>query len=182
MAGYGILARYQTPDTSMINVSVRGKAVSYNGKIDFTVTLYETGTTTEKGKVIVTGTGASGQATQDFTLTGVAPGTYDLVVTNPGHLTYTVKDVKVESTDLDLTKRTGKLYSTITMLAGNMNTDDAINNSDMLIFRSQFGKTGTNITNKCADINGDGYVNNGDLLIFRSFFGKTTAICTFDYK
>lgn len=181
-AGYGVLATYQTSDTSTINVSVRGKVVSYNGKIDFTVTLYETGTTTEKGKVTVTGTGASGQATQDFTLTAVAPGTYDLVVTKPGHLTYTVKDVKVGDTDLDLTTMTGKPFSTITMLAGNMNTDDAINNSDMLIFRSQFGKTGTNITNKCADINGDGYVNNGDLLIFRSFFGKTTAICTFDYK
>ena len=166
-------------------VKVSGQVRSYNPGKSVYVTLYKAGTT---DVVIVNNVGplpsgsGNGQVTQPFSLQRVPKGTYDLVVTKEAHLTYTVKNVKVEGTDLDLTKLTDKPYSTITLLAGNMNTDDAINNSDMLIFRSQFGKTGTNITNKCADINGDGYVNNGDLLIFRSFFGKTTAICTFDYK
>ena len=162
-------------------VTVSGKVVSYNPKNSVTVQLKQ-GDTEMYTATVTTPTAASGQVTQSFSISTVAPGTYDLVVTKDAHLTYTVKNVVVGSTDIDLTAMAEKPFSTITMLAGNMNADDAINNSDMLIFRSQFGKTGTNITKKCADINGDGYVNNGDLLIFRSFFGKTTAICTFDYK
>ena len=162
-------------------VKVSGKVVSYNPGNSVTVQLKQ-GDTEMYTATVTTPTAASGQVTQDFSISTVAPGIYDLVVTKDAHLTYTVKNVVVGSTDIDLTAMAEKPFSTITMLAGNMNADDAINNSDMLIFRSQFGKTGTNITKKCADINGDGYVNNGDLLIFRSFFGKTTAICTFDYK
>lgn len=94
---------------------------------------------------------------------------------------YTIKNVVVPSSDLDLTTLTGKPYQTITLIAGNMNTDNAVNNSDLLIFRSQFGKSGANITNGNADINGDKKVNNGDLLIFRRSFGKTTANSTFNY-
>ncbi len=164
-------------------VTVSGQVLSYNPGNSLYVTLYEAGTDTVVNRSHIGPlTGTSGQITRPFSFKRVPKGTYDLVVTKDAHLTYTVKNVVVGDTDLDLTAMTEKPFNTITMLAGNMNADDAINNSDMLIFRSQFGKTGTNITKKCADINGDGYVNNGDLLIFRSFFGKTTAICTFDYK
>ena len=180
-AGYAVLATYQTPDTSEINVSVSGKVVSYNGKIDFTVTLYETGTTTEKGKVTVTGTGASGQASQDFTLTAVAPGTYDLVVTKPGHLTYTITGVVVGTGNVDLTVDTSKAYSTITLLAGNMDGNNAINLQDLNQFRSNFGKAGSSITNSNADIDGNATVNLQDLNVFRSNFGKTTTDCTKPY-
>ena len=154
---------------------------SYNGKIDFTVTLYETGTTTEKGKVTVTGTGASGQVTQNFTLTGVASGTYDLVVTKPGHLTYTITGVKVESGNVALTADTSKVYSTITLLAGNMDGNNAINLQDLNQFRSNFGKAGSSITNSNADIDGNATVNLQDLNVFRSNFDKTTTDCTKPY-
>ena len=167
-----------TPTTGY---SVSGKVASYNGKIDFTVTLYETGTTTEKGKVTVTGTGASGQVTQNFTLTGVASGTYDLVVTKPGHLTYTITGVKVESGNVALTADTSKVYSTITLLAGNMDGNNAINLQDLNQFRSNFGKAGSSITNSNADIDGNATVNLQDLNVFRSNFGKTTTDCTKPY-
>ena len=180
-AGYAVLATYQTPDTSEINVSVSGKVVSYNGKIDFTVTLYETGTTTEKGKVTVTGTGASGQASQDFTLTAVAPGTYDLVVTKPGHLTYTITGVVVGTGNVDLTVDTSKAYSTITLLAGDVNGDRKINATDLGILKSNFMKVGSNISNQLADINGDSKVNATDLGILKSNFMKTENHCKISF-
>lgn len=167
LVGYGVLATYQTPDTSTINVSVRGKVVSYNGKIDFTVTLYETGTTTEKGKVTVTGTGASGQATQDFTLTAVAPGTYDLVVTKPGHLTYTVKGVEVGDVPHDLTKHSNAAIRNITLLAGDVNGDGLIDVGDLSTVwnGANYNKSVAAASDKAADLNGDGLVDVGDLNI-----------------
>ena len=167
-----------TPTTGY---SVIGKVASYNGKNDFTVTLYETGTTTEKGKVTVTGTGASGQVTQSFTLAGVASGTYDLVVTKAGHLTYTITGVVVGTGNVDLTADTSKVYSTITLLAGNMDGNNAINLQDLNQFRSNFGKAGSSITNSNADIDGNATVNLQDLNVFRSNFGKTTTDCTKPY-
>ena len=185
LVGYGVLATYQTPDTSTINVSVRGKVVSYNGKIDFTVTLYETGTTTEKGKVTVTGTGASGQATQDFTLTAVAPGTYDLVVTKPGHLTYTVKGVEVGDVPHDLTKHSNAAIRNITLLCGDIDGNGKVNAADLNIVwnAANFNKAVVDAKNQLTDVNGDGKVNAADLNIVwnAANFNKGMGDCTFEY-
>ena len=180
----GVLAMYQTPDTSQINVSVRGTAVSWNGKIDFTVTLYETGTTTEKGKVTVTGTGASGQATQDFTLTGVAPGTYDLVVTKSAHLKYTVKNITVGNAPLDLTAMTGKSYQTITLLCGDIDGDGWIDFSDYqeLLKSTNYGKQTSAVgVNKIADLDGDTWIDFSDyqILLSSQHYGKSAVSVNF---
>ncbi len=171
-----------TPYTpaSPTGVTVSGKIKSYNPSNQVTIRLLQ-GAGDEKYKTTIAASTGSRQVTQDFSIADVAPGTYDLEVTKAAHLKYTIKNVVVPSSDLDLTTLTGKPYQTITLIAGNMNTDNAVNNSDLLIFRSQFGKSGANITNGNADINGDKKVNNGDLLIFRSSFGKTTANSTFNY-
>ncbi len=167
------------PPASPTTVTVRGSVKSYNPSNQVTIRLLQGAG--EKYKTTIAASTSSGQVTQDFSIADVAPGTYDLEVTKAAHLKYTIKNVVVPSSDLDLTTLTGKPYQTITLIAGNMNTDNAVNNSDLLIFRSQFGKSGANITNGNADINGDKKVNNGDLLIFRSSFGKTTANSTFNY-
>ena len=156
LVGYGVLAMYQTPDTSQINVSVRGKVVSWNGKIDFTVTLYETGTTTEKGKVTVTGTGASGQATQDFTLTAVAPGTYTMKVKKQNHVTreYTVT-VGTESVTQDV-----EIW-----LLGDVNGDGTINAKDKKIIYGHINDSSTELTGyifDVGDVNKDGVINAKD--------------------
>lgn len=170
----------QDPIASPTGVTVRGSVKSYNPSNQVTIRLLQ-GAGDEKYKTTIAASTGSRQVTQDFSIADVAPGTYDLEVTKAAHLKYTIKNVVVPSSDLDLTTLTGKPYQTITLIAGNMNTDNAVNNSDLLIFRSQFGKSGANITNGNADINGDKKVNNDDLLIFRSSFGKTTANSTFNY-
>lgn len=168
-------------------VKVSGKVTSYNGKNGFTVTLYEAGTKTVKHTATISGTGTSGQVTQDFSISTVAPGTYDLVVTKKAHLTYTVKKVKVEGTDLDLTKLTGKPYQTITLLAGDVNGDEKINSTDTTFIRypSNFNKSVTSPgVDAIADINGDGKINSTDTTIVRypeNFNKNAGTHCTVQY-
>ena len=166
-------------------VKVSGKVTSYNGKNGFTVTLYEAGTKTVKHTATISGTGTSGQVTQDFNLDTVAAGEYDLVVTKAGHLTYTVKNVKVEGTDLDLTKLTGKPYQTITLLCGDINNDGSINPTDINVIyqANNYYKVTSEAADPIADLNGDGSINPDDInIIYQAAnYYKSVNDCTFNY-
>ena len=150
-------------------VSVKGKVASYNGSHDFTVTLYQAGSDTVVGTPLtVSGSGTVGSTEQEFTIPNVAPGTYDLVVTKDGHLTYTVKGVVVGDTDLDLTAMTEKPFSTITLPAGDVNGDGTINSKDLneIWSPANYLKNVTAVgVDPLADLNGDGTVNSKDLNI-----------------
>ncbi len=162
---------------------IRGKVVSYNGNNATTVKLMQGGE--EKYKTTIAATG-SGQVTQEFTFNAVAPGTYDLVVTKACHLTYTIKNVVVGDTPLDLTAMTGKAYSTITLLAGDVNGDGSINATDLNIVwnAANFNKAVADVNNPLTDVNGDGMVNATDLnnVWNAANFNKGTGNCTFDFK
>lgn len=148
--------------------SVSGKVVSHNGRNNFTVTLYEGGTTTKKAWVTVVGNDGIGQVTQDFIISNVAPGTYDLVVTKEGHLSYTVTGVVVDSENLDLTKNANASISTITLLCGDMNGDETINSLDLnMVWKStNYLKSTSDVgVEAITDVNGDGTVNSLDLNI-----------------
>ena len=164
-------------------VTVSGKITSYNPNNPTTIQLMQGGK--EQYKTTIAAATDSGQKEQSFSISTVAPGTYDLVVTKPGHLTYTVKNVVVGSTDLDLTKRTDKPYSTITMLCGDINGDGSINEDDVSIIRyaNNINKSTADADNKLADINGDGSVNEDDVSIVRysSHINKGVTACTYDF-
>ena len=150
-------------------VSVKGKVVSCNGNNDFTVTLYQAGSDTVVGTPLtVSGNGTVGSTEQEFTIPNVAPGTYDLVVTKDAHLKYTVKNVVVETTDIDLTAMTEKPFSTITLPAGDVNGDGTINSKDLneIWSPANYLKSTTAAgVDPLADLNGDGTVNSKDLNI-----------------
>ena len=92
----------------------------------------------------------------------------------------------VETTDLDLTALTGKAYSTITLLCGDINGDGSINEDDVSIIRyaNNINKSIADANNKLADINGDGSVNEDDVSIVRysSHINKSTQNCTHLFK
>ena len=115
----------------------------------------------------------------------MAAGTYDLVVTKPGHLTYTITGVKVESGNVDLTADTSKAYSTITLLCGDVDGDGNINESDVSVIRyaSNINKPVSSAANPLADVDGDGNVNESDVSIVRYavHINKNTGHCTFVY-
>ena len=184
LAGYGILARYQTPDTSNINVSVRGKVVSYNPGNATTIQLMRGGK--KMYQTTIAATTGSGQVPQNFSFPAVAPGTYDLVVTKAAHLTYTVKGVVVGDGPLDLTKHGNAAIRNITLLCGDINGDGSINEDDVSIIRyaNNINKSTADADNKLADINGDGSVNEDDVSIVRysSHINKSTQNCTHLFK
>ena len=163
-------------------VSVKGKVASYNGSHDLTVTLYKAGSDTVVGTLTVSGNGASRSTEQEFTIPNVPKGTYDLVVTKEAHLKYTVKNVVVETTDIDLTAHTDPAIRTITLLAGDLDGDGQINVSDLNIVwdAANFNKNVSAVTNKLTDINGDDNVNVTDLNIVwdAANFNKGAGNCT----
>ncbi len=165
-------------------VTVSGKLVSYNPNYDVSVRLMKDGKEMYTAKVAAP-TATSGQAEQSFSFASVAMGTYDLVIVKAAHLTYTVKNVKVEDMALDLSTLTGKPYSTITLLCGDINGDESINEDDVSIIRyaNNINKSTADADNKLADINGDGSVNEDDVSIVRysSHINKGVKGCTYDF-
>ena len=165
-------------------VSVSGKVASYNGNHDFTVTLYKAGSETVVGTPLtVSGSGTVGSTKQEFTIPNVAPGTYDLVVTKDGHLTYTVKGVVVGDTDLDLTAMTEKPFSTITLLCGDIDGNGFINSTDLgIILKGQnYGKSTATAGDKAADLDGNGFINSTDLgiVLQGQHYGKSAVSVNF---
>ena len=164
-------------------VEVSGEVKSYNLNNATTIQLKQNGE--EKYKTTIAAATGSGQVTKTFTFPTVAPGTYDLVVTKAAHLTYTIKNVEVGDTPLDLTTMTDKAYSTITLLAGDVNGDGSINAIDLnrVWNAANFNKAVAAAAEKLTDVNGDGMVNAIDLNIVwnAANFNKGTGDCTFEF-
>ena len=170
--GNYVVVNYTSPGQRRIpirvlpkGVSVSGQVTSYNPNNPTTVRLLQNGT--EMYQTTIAVASGSGPVTQDFTFETVAEGTYDLVVTKPGHLSYTVKNVVVGSAPLDLTAQTGKPYQTITLLAGDVNGDGLIDVGDLSTVwnGANYNKSVAAASDKAADLNGDGLVDVGDLNI-----------------
>ena len=162
-------------------VTVSGKITSYNPNNATTIQLMQGGK--EQYKTTIAKTTGSGQVTQDFSFNAVAPGTYDLVVTKDAHLSYTVKNVVVGSTDLDLTTLTGKPYSTITLLCGDIDGNGFINSTDLgIILKGQnYGKSTATAGDKAADLDGNGFINSTDLgiVLQGQHYGKSAVSVNF---
>lgn len=125
----------------------------------------------------------SGQKEQEFTFNAVAKGTYDLVVTKACHLTYTIKNVEVGDTPLNLTTMTGKAYSTITLLCGDIDGNGFINSTDLgIILKGQnYGKSTATAGDKAADLDGNGFINSTDLgiVLQGQHYGKSAVSVNF---
>ena len=146
--------------------SVRGKVVSYNPNNATTIQLMQGGE--EKYTATIAATTGNGQVTKNFTLAGVLPGVYDLVVTKPAHLKYTVKNVTVGNAPLDLTAHGNAAIRNITLPAGDLNGDGTINSKDLneIWSPANYLKSTTDAdVNPLADLNGDGTINSKDLNI-----------------
>ena len=163
------------------DISVSGTIKSYNPNNATTIQLMQGGA--EKYSTTIAETTGSGQEEQNFSFPTVAPGTYDLVVTKPGHLTYTVTGVVVGDAAIDLTTMTGKPYSTITLIPGDLNNDGSVNTQDYQILTSpsNYGKSASLAAVKVADINGDGSINTQDyqILTSPSHYGKSAVSVNF---
>ena len=163
--------------------TISGQVQSYNPKSATQITLYEAGSTT---KVIASimiealATTDPNPITQPFTLNDVPAGKYDLVITKGGHLSYTITNIAVEDKDIDLTSNVTKAYSTITLLAGDVDGDGIVSTPDLTLLLNRFGGFPTK-TDPHTDINGDGIVSTPDLTILLNNFGKKNGDCIMQY-
>ncbi len=167
----------------MAGVTVSGAVTSYNPGNETLIQL-------KQGDIVkytttIAAEAGSGQKRQTFSIAGVAAGTYDLVVTKAGHLTFTVKNIPVASTAIDLTQSSNTNYNDIVMLAGDVNSDSSITENDVSVIRyaSNINKSTANAADKTADVNGDGSVTENDVSIVRYpiHINKGLLQCTFVY-
>ena len=166
-------------------ITVSGKITSYNPGNATAIQLMQGGAV--KHSTTIAAASGEGQVTQSFTLTGVLSGTYDLVVTKSAHLKYTVKNVTVGNTPLDLTAHSNAAIRNITLPAGDLNGDGTINSKDLneIWGPANYLKKVTDAgVNPLTDLNGDGTINSKDLnIVWKSEnYLKTTSNCEADYK
>ena len=163
--------------------SVSGTVKSYNPNNPVTVQLIEQGHHEVAYETTIDPTTGSGQKEQSFSFDAVAAGTYDLVVTKPGHLTYTVKGVVVGGTAIDLTKHSNAAISTITLLCGDIDGNGFINSTDLgIILKGQnYGKSTATAGDKAADLDGNGFINSTDLgiVLQGQHYGKSAVSVSF---
>ena len=179
---WGISEHWLTPIPGAgAGVAVTGKVTSYNPNNPTTVELRQGGAV--KYTATIAATTDSGQVEQNFSFDAVAAGTYDLVVTKPGHLSYTVKGVVVGDAAINLTAMTGKPYSTITLLCGDIDGNGFINSTDLgIILKGQnYGKSTATAGDKAADLDGNGFINSTDLgiVLQGQHYGKSAISVSF---
>lgn len=166
-------------------VTVKGQVASYNPK-NATVIQLKQGEVVKYSKEISAETSGSGQIIQEFEISCVAAGTYDLVVTKACHLAYTITGVVVGIEDIDLTTMADKVYQTITLLAGDIDGSGDINLDDLNIVwnNNTFNKSVEEALNGKADIDGSSDINLDDLNIVwnNKNFNKGTNDCTFKFE
>ena len=165
--------------------AVYGKVQSCNPNAAATVKLVQNGAV--KYTVTTATSSGSGQVTKTFRILNVTPGRYDLVVSKPGHLSYTVKGVIVANGELDLTKHQKAEIAVITLPAGDVNGDGTINSKDLneIWSPANYLKNTTDTgVNPLADLNGDGTINSKDLNIVwkAENYLKTASDCEADYN
>lgn len=157
--------------TKPAGYTITGRVVSQNSKNAVTVKLYTAGhageAAWEKYTAAVTQAGAATGVIGDFTFNAVAPGSYDLVITKTGHLVYTVKNIAVVSSNIDLTTNSNPAIRSMTLLCGDITGEGLINTDDLnLIWNvANYNRPQSEAVNKITDLNGDGNVNTDDLNI-----------------
>lgn len=179
---YNTVAHVYETEEDENTLTLTGKVTSYNPRIATTVQLMQGSEI--KYTTTLEPTSATGQVTETFTISDIASGTYDLVVSKAGHLTYTVTGVTVSSADIDLTE-SEREYGNITLIAGDVNGDGSVTESDVAVMRysTNVNKFTSEAADPDADLNGDGSITEGDVLIARyaAHMNKGTENCTFEY-
>jgi hypothetical protein len=102
-----------------------------------------------------------------YSLTAPAGISYSLVVSKPGYLLYTIKNLTLSDGD-------EIIPIDISQLAGDVNGDGVVNATDLTYLLSEFNRKP--VTYLCADIDGDGIVNATDLTYLLAGFNKRDVV------
>ncbi|MCL2776255.1 MAG: dockerin type I domain-containing protein, partial [Oscillospiraceae bacterium] len=162
----GIIIAEVMPDGSEVPIvtnfkSVTGAVKSYNPNNPTTIRLLDG--TTEIAHTTINPVAGSGQTTQTFTLTDVPAGTYTLEVTKTGHTKYTIKNITVGESDIDLRDDSRAGISLITLVGGDITGDGKVTIADLNVVLNNFNKSAGLPVESSPDVTGDGKVTIADL-------------------
>jgi hypothetical protein len=185
---YGALFAATNPNTInrpaftwITGFTVTGQIRSYNPTRATTIELMQGGAVMFTGTIPAAGSGAP-QMTQMFTIEGVAPGTYTLVVTKDAHTSFTITGVVVED-DLDLRTHSRSDISMMTMRSGDLDKSNNINQDDLaiLINSANYGRSLSLARDILADLDGSGNINQDDLaiLINSANYGRGAVVLNY---
>jgi len=150
---------------------VYGKITTYNPSVATTVELVSDGETVYSFTLEVME--GNGQLTQDFSISDVEEGVYDLVVTKEGHLSYTVSGIIVEDVDV-------LIDGPLVLVSGDVNGDGRVDLKDVTALTSTntYGLSYDEAEMKSADMNGDKCFDLKDLTIITSGtnYGKAPIV------
>jgi hypothetical protein len=173
--------------------SISGVVVSYNAKNPVTYELYLMGgdgkyaeTPAYTGVAVESADLGAGQHTQNFVISAIPNGTYKLVMKKLAHLSYTVLNLKIDGSNVDLTDaKYSAGINKMSMIPGDVNGDGDVNSNDIDLTASPayYRKTTDSLAVEFQklDINGDGDVNSNDLDLIAnpSYYRKNESACVF---
>lgn len=152
--------------------TITGEIVSYNAKNPITYELYRMGgdgqyetTATYTGTAVEAAeTTTAMQQKQNLSIADIGNGTYKLVLRKTACVCFTIYNIKVEGSDVNLTQDTREAVRSIVMAAGDLNGDGTITVADKNLVTNinNYGKTAALANNPVADINGDGSITVAD--------------------
>jgi hypothetical protein len=183
----------KTASTTPDGHSITGVVVSYNAKNPVTYELYELGgdgeyaeTPSYTGVAVEAADLGSGQHTQNFVISAIPNGTYKLVIKKPAHLSYTVLNLKIDGSDVDLTDaKYAADINKMSMIPGDVTADGDVNSddSDLVATPTYYRQTADSLPREYQklDINGDGDVNSDDLDLIAdpNYYRTSESACVF---
>jgi alpha-tubulin suppressor-like RCC1 family protein len=106
----------------------------------------------------------------NFLFSPTQNGIYKIVISKEGHLTREIGGVTFGSNI-----QIGSRSEPLSIWAGDVNNDDAINISDIMILATRFNKVCTYDTDIKLDLNGDNAINISDVMIMAGHFNRTVS-------
>ena len=146
-------------------VSISGRIRSYDPKLPAIIRLMQDDAVIQEKPVGFEE--GYGLREQSFTIYGVEPGTYDLVIIKTAHTRFTVRNVVVGEEDLDLTQDDRPEVQLMALRCGDINSDGLINDADLTVLwrAGNYNRKADEAENRFCDLNGDGLINDADLTI-----------------
>ncbi len=141
--------------------SLSGSVTSENGKIPVKIELKQNGVTVSSA--VIAATDKSGTVTEGYSISGIAAGSYDLVISKQGSLSCTVKNIAVNgNVNID------DLVGAVSLRSGDMDDNNTIDGLDVSLFAFDLLKSPQSAAYALSDINGDGYRDALDASIIAS--------------
>lgn len=152
--------------------TLSGSVRSENGKIPVKIELKQNGVTVSS--TVIAATDKKGSVTEGYSLINISEGSYDLVITKQGSLSFTVKNIAINgNVDLD------DIIGTVSLRAGDIDGNDTIDGLDVSLFSFDLLKSAENASYALSDINGDTFRDALDASIIASNMLKSPGVIDF---